>query len=138
MDWLVVWGVTQVTGALVKPVLEDFAKDVVNDSAKDYVKNCFGNVFKSLQKDAHQNEPATLACLLDRAVMDESPAEDAEDRGYEYSVRDTALRLLAQYWPEHAETLQLLKSRQQDDPTPWLREKAKRLADEIEARRKQQ
>jgi hypothetical protein len=63
---------------------------------------------------------------------------DAEDRGYEYSVRDTALTLLAQYWPEHPGTLQLLMSRQHDDPTPWLREKAKRLADEIEARRKQQ
>jgi len=53
-DWLLIWGVTQATGALVKPVLEDFAKDVVKDSAKDYVKNCFGSVFKPLQKEAHE------------------------------------------------------------------------------------
>ena len=50
IDWLVVWGVTQATGALVRPVLEEFAKDVVKDSAKDYVKSCFGSVFKALKE----------------------------------------------------------------------------------------
>lgn len=54
IEWLVVWGVTQATGALVRPVLEDFAKDVVKDKAKDYVKRCFGGVFKPLQKETHQ------------------------------------------------------------------------------------
>ena len=48
-DWLLIWGAAQATGALVKPVLVDLAKDVVNDSAKDYVKRCFGRVFKPLQ-----------------------------------------------------------------------------------------
>lgn len=54
IDWLIVWGVTQATGALVRPVLEEFAKEVVKDSAKDYVQSCFGSVFKSLKKEEHQ------------------------------------------------------------------------------------
>lgn len=54
IEWLAVWGVSQVAGKLVWPVLEEFANDVVNDSAKDYVKGCFGNVFSPLHKDALQ------------------------------------------------------------------------------------
>src|SRR5262249_48182404 len=71
VDWLLLWGVTQATGALVKPVLEDFAKDVVKDSAKDYVKSCFGSVFKSLQKDAHQRSLGRAIKELLQLVDDE-------------------------------------------------------------------
>src|SRR5262249_42899428 len=55
LDLLLIWGVTQTTGALVKHVLEDFAGDVVNDLAKDYTKGCFGRVFKPLQKNTYEN-----------------------------------------------------------------------------------
>ncbi len=54
IEGLLVWGVAQAAGALVKPGLEDFAKDVINDSAKDYVKRCFGNVFTAAHQDALQ------------------------------------------------------------------------------------
>jgi hypothetical protein len=71
LDWLFIWGVTQATGALVKPVLEDFAEDVVNDSAKEYVKRCFGNVFKPLQKDAHEKALGKALKELVQLIDDE-------------------------------------------------------------------
>src|SRR5262245_25474582 len=55
-EWLAIWGVTQATGALIKPVLEDFAQEIVKDTVQDYVKNCFGSVFKPLQKEAHTKD----------------------------------------------------------------------------------
>jgi hypothetical protein len=45
VDWLLTWGVTQVTGLMVKSILGDFAEDVIKDAAKDYVRGCFGSVF---------------------------------------------------------------------------------------------
>ena len=56
LDWLILWGVTQAAGALVRPVLEGFAKDVVKDSAKDYVKGCFGSVFKALKNNSRRSK----------------------------------------------------------------------------------
>jgi hypothetical protein len=49
-------------------------------------------------------------------------------------VRDVAIEAIARGWPNDPGTLPLLRERAENDPTPWLREKAKRLADEIEAR----
>ncbi len=31
VEWLVLWGATKAAGALVKPVLEDLAKDIAKD-----------------------------------------------------------------------------------------------------------
>jgi predicted NACHT family NTPase len=123
MDWLLIWGVTQATGALVKPVLEDFARDVVNDSAKDYVKNCFGNIFKPLQKDAQQKALGKaikeLAQLIDDQLSDagvpahqtEAWASDAKEfvrskavqavlrQAFESSASTVDSVLLKQGWP---------------------------------------
>jgi predicted NACHT family NTPase len=44
VDWLVVWGVTQVVGFPFKPILEDLAKD----SAKDFVEDFFQDSLKSV------------------------------------------------------------------------------------------
>jgi predicted NACHT family NTPase len=82
-DWLLIWGVTQATGALVKPVLEDFAKDVLKDSAKDYVKSCFGSIFKSLKKEEHQKALGKaikeLTQLIDDQLRDAGvPAHQTE------------------------------------------------------------
>ena len=88
---------------------------------------------------------------MDSAVRDESPGIDEQeisddaprkvvgygrDRVFEQPVRDAAIEAIARYWPEHQETLPFLRRRELEDPTPWLREKAKSLADELEARLK--
>ncbi len=74
IDWLITWGVSQAAGALVKPVLEDFAKDVINDSAKDYVKRCFGNIFSAAHQDALQKALgkalAELLKLIEAEILD--------------------------------------------------------------------
>jgi predicted NACHT family NTPase len=140
------WAANDDDGSARQAALQELARGWKDDpgtlpllkerAAKDDSESVLEAALQELAR-GWKDDPDTLACLLDRAVMEESLAGDGEDRGYEYSVRDTALTLLAQYWPEHPETLPLLRSRQHDDPTPWLREKAERLADEIEARRKQ-
>jgi hypothetical protein len=50
-------------------------------------------------------------------------------------VRQVAINAIAQYWPTHPDTLPLLRERAENDPTPWLRERAKQLADKIEGRK---
>ncbi|MBS1788716.1 MAG: hypothetical protein JST85_13395 [Acidobacteria bacterium] len=76
----------------------------------------------------------TLPILKERATKDSSPASDAER--WESGVRDAAIRSLARGWPDDPDTLALLRERAKNDPTPWLREKAQQLADQIEARKK--
>jgi predicted NACHT family NTPase len=79
-----------------------------------------------------KDHPDTLPLLKDRAVNDPSPAAELEKwRG---GVRDAAIEAIFRGWPDDPGTLLLLRERAENDPTPWLREKAKRLADEIEAR----
>lgn len=45
MEWLVVWGASQVAWSIFRPILEDLAKDVVKDTAKSYVGKWFKSVF---------------------------------------------------------------------------------------------
>ncbi|MBD2474056.1 HEAT repeat domain-containing protein [Anabaena sp. FACHB-83] len=51
LDWLVIWGVAQGAGLIVKPILEDLAKDAAKDWAKDILKGIPGKVFEKLQKE---------------------------------------------------------------------------------------
>src|SRR4028119_30994 len=44
IDWLVIWGVTEAVGILVKPILEDLVKDGAKDFAKDFFKDSLKNV----------------------------------------------------------------------------------------------
>ncbi|MEZ2250724.1 HEAT repeat domain-containing protein [Microcoleus sp.] len=53
IDWLVVWGVTQGVGILVKPILEDLAVDGAKDFAKDFFKDSLKNVIFG-KKDTRQ------------------------------------------------------------------------------------
>ena len=50
VDGLVVWGVVQAAGILVKPIVEDLAKDATRDYTKEFFKNC-------LKKVIHLPEP---------------------------------------------------------------------------------
>lgn len=50
-DLLVVWGVSQTTCWVFRPILEDLAKDVAKDAAKSYVGRCFKNVFSIIHRD---------------------------------------------------------------------------------------
>lgn len=49
-------------------------------------------------------------------------------------MRDAALQAIVRGWHDDPETLALLREREKNDPTPWLREKAKQMADKLEAR----
>ncbi|MBK9315531.1 MAG: NACHT domain-containing protein [Acidobacteria bacterium] len=71
IDWLFIWGVTQATGFMFKPILEEFAKDVVKGKAEDYVKGCFGRVFNSHWKDAFQRILGKALRELLQLVQDE-------------------------------------------------------------------
>ncbi|MEZ2321723.1 MAG: NACHT domain-containing NTPase, partial [Microcoleus sp.] len=53
IDWLVVWGVTQGVGILVKPILEDLAVDGAKDLVKDFFKDSLKNVIFG-KKDPRQ------------------------------------------------------------------------------------
>ena len=68
--------------------------------------------------------------MLLLAVHDSSPLPD--DPEETLSVRDSATSMLAKYWSSDVGTLPLLRELAEKDPTRWLREKAKKLADDIE------
>jgi hypothetical protein len=71
IDWLVLWGVTKATGALVRPVLEDFAKDLAKDSAKGVVKPYFGKLFEPVKKEAHEKAIGKALKELVQLIDDE-------------------------------------------------------------------
>ncbi|MEG4080918.1 MULTISPECIES: HEAT repeat domain-containing protein [unclassified Microcoleus] len=52
-EWLVIWGVAQGVGILVKPILEDLVKDGAKDFAKDFFKDSLKNVLFG-EKDPRQ------------------------------------------------------------------------------------
>ncbi len=94
----------------------------------------------ALIENYRQNE-RTLPLLIDRATKDESPeAYDAKELWETPSLypREVAINAIAKYWPTHPDTLPLLHERAENDPTPWLRERAKELADEIEGKSKKE
>jgi len=74
----------------------------------------------------------TLALLRDRAVNDESPLAEGDDYSWQDYPRKLAIENIAQYWPQHPDTLPLLRERAQNDKTPWLRQRAQELAEELE------
>jgi hypothetical protein len=51
LDWLAIWGVTQATGLLVRPILEEFVKDTGKDFAKDFFKDPLKKVIHWPEKD---------------------------------------------------------------------------------------
>ncbi|MBN3897675.1 MAG: HEAT repeat domain-containing protein [Nostoc sp. NOS(2021)] len=51
LDWLAIWGVTQVAGFIFKPILEDLAKDAAKDWAKDLLKGIPGKIVHKLKKE---------------------------------------------------------------------------------------
>jgi HEAT repeat protein len=81
-----------------------------------------------------KDDPDTLPWLKDRAVNDPLPVADARNHPRISSVRDAAIGAIFRGWPDDPGTLSFLREREENDPTPWLREEAKRWADEIEAR----
>jgi len=71
IEWLVIWGVTQAAGALVKPVLKGFAEDLGKDVAKDQTKKWLGKAFNSLQKDANEKALGKAVKELVQLIDDE-------------------------------------------------------------------
>ncbi|MEH2355569.1 HEAT repeat domain-containing protein [Nostoc sp.] len=51
LDWLAIWGVTQATGLIFKPILQDLAKDAAKDWAKDLLKGIPGKIVQKLKKE---------------------------------------------------------------------------------------
>ncbi|MBN1454005.1 MAG: HEAT repeat domain-containing protein, partial [Anaerolineales bacterium] len=92
----------------------------------------------------HYREDAqTLPLLQERAVNDESPVpggiysyEEMFGASSNKLVREVAVNALAEYWPDHPDTLSLLRERAENDPTLWLRERAKELIEKIEGEEK--
>jgi hypothetical protein len=63
IDWLVMWGATQAAGLIVKPILEEFAKDTGKDFAKDFFKD-------ALKKVIHLPEPNILKEAYGKALKE--------------------------------------------------------------------
>jgi hypothetical protein len=63
IDWLVIWGATQAAGLVVKPILEEFAKDTGKDFAKDFFKD-------ALKKVIHLPEPDILKEAYGKALKE--------------------------------------------------------------------
>jgi HEAT repeats/NACHT domain len=63
IDWLVMWGATQAAGLVVKPILEEFAKDTGKDFAKDFFKD-------ALKKVIHLPEPNILKEAYGKALKE--------------------------------------------------------------------
>jgi hypothetical protein len=63
MDWLVAWGATQAAGLVVKPILEEFAKDTGKDFVKDFFKD-------ALKKVIHLPEPNILKEAYGKALKE--------------------------------------------------------------------
>ncbi|MEH2217776.1 MAG: HEAT repeat domain-containing protein [Nostoc sp.] len=51
LEWLALWGVTQATGLIFKPILEDLAKDAAKDWAKDLLKGIPGKIVQKLKPE---------------------------------------------------------------------------------------
>jgi HEAT repeat protein len=89
----------------------------------------------------YRDDPQTLLLLHDRAIKDESPTPEQKKYPWQISVhcvRETAINAIAEYWHTEPDTLSLLRYCAENDPMPWLRERAKKLADEIEAEAKKE
>ncbi len=54
IDWLLVWGVTEGVGILVKPILKELATDTVKDVTKDFFKDALKNVLRLPEKDVQK------------------------------------------------------------------------------------
>lgn len=109
------------------PLLRELA---VNDSNSD-VRTASVWLLSEYFKD----EENTLPLLLERAVNDESPG--ADQVVYSSAVRSIVINIIAKRWPSHPSTLPLLIDRAKNDPTKWVREDAKRLANELKDKHKQ-
>ncbi|NCR40190.1 MAG: DUF1257 domain-containing protein [Microcystis aeruginosa W13-11] len=57
IDWLIVWGVTQAAGSLVRSVMQELAIEGAKDYGKEFFKNSLGKVLhlpeKDIQKEAY-------------------------------------------------------------------------------------
>jgi hypothetical protein len=93
-----------------------------HDSEKEIRRDIVWKIIAHYREDEQ-----TFHLLCNRAVKDPSP--ESEDMGYEHEnyVRDTALNHLASDWSGRTETRRILQERAENDPTLWLRERAKKL-----------
>lgn len=78
VDWLIVWGVVETAGILVKPILEDLAKDSAKDYAKDFFKDCLKKVIRLPEQDVQKE-------AYGRALKEflELVQEELETAGYQ-------------------------------------------------------
>ncbi len=75
--------------------------------------------------------------MIGLAINDESPKPDEKRESWEKYVREVAINAIAKHWPDHPDTIPLLEDRAKNDPTPWLRERAKELIKELTEKKKQ-
>jgi hypothetical protein len=105
------------------PMLRDRA---VKDSDWQVRSMAISEISEHYRSDEH-----ALPLLRDRALQDDSPSH--ADLPWKAAARHLAIEAIAKYWPAHPDTLPLLRERAENDPTRWLRKRAKELADELEA-----
>jgi hypothetical protein len=87
MDWLVVWGATQAVGAIVRPILEEFAKDTGKDFAKDFFKDALKKVIHlpepNVLKEAYGKALKEFLELMEAEIENANPSRVEQIREYE-------------------------------------------------------
>ncbi|MDJ0581529.1 NACHT domain-containing protein [Crocosphaera sp.] len=54
IDWLIVWGVTQAAGSVVRSVMQDLATEGAKDYGKEFFKNSLGKLLRLPEKDVQK------------------------------------------------------------------------------------
>ena len=70
IDFLAIWGIVKITGMILKPVIEEIAKE----SAKNFVSDLMKNSLKNVTGDIYEH----LSTLIHKLILDwaESPGEE--------------------------------------------------------------
>ena len=92
VDGLVVWGIVQAAGILVKPIVEDLAKDATRDYTKEFFKNC-------LKKVIHLPEPDEQKKACGKALKEflELVQEELETADYQEAQIKLFIQPLTQF-----------------------------------------
>jgi len=81
IEWLVTWGVTELTGVLVREILGDLAKGAAEDYVKDFFKDCLKKVIhlpeRDVQKEAYGKALKEFLELIE---------EELKDAGYQEAI----------------------------------------------------
>jgi hypothetical protein len=79
LELLAIWGVSQATWSVFRPILEDLAQDVAKDAAVSYVGKCFKSVFSVIHRKPLTKATGLALKELLELIDDELIRADIDD-----------------------------------------------------------